>query len=155
MLQYPANDFSLAVINACGRWYIFLETKKKAARFLLPPKAVVRYSMPKNFFCSSHKIGNGCLHFSTPIWSNCPVRTPWMISGKPGAHREFFSLPRRGGSRSRPRGILRSPTRFPARPQRRPRRWPQRRREGSIFSNGSIRRRRRRRCARRCRGGNI
>jgi hypothetical protein len=40
---------------------------KKGGRMIPTAKSRVRYSMPKNFFCSSHKMGKGYLHFSTPI----------------------------------------------------------------------------------------
>ena len=54
---------------------------QKSGRIIPAAKRRVRYSIPKNFFTHHIKWKKGCLHFSTQIRSNCPVRTPWIISG--------------------------------------------------------------------------
>ena len=76
----------------------------------LPPQSQkVRYSIPKNFFTHHIKWKKGCLHFSTQIRSNCPVRTPWMISGDSSVSRVIretyaMSLPMARAVRSNRRG---------------------------------------------------
>ena len=118
MFSEEAVMFSKIALSATALSLRELFRRIKTPSKIIPAaKRWERYSIPKIFFCSSHKTGKGCLHFSPPrfattfrriITNHNHRRCRWLwfwknwkfATYKPTVSRNFFSISKPSSAQS-------------------------------------------------------